>query len=341
MQDYNTYNGVGQLKSVKASDDRYTFNPGALDLGYTTNSLNQYDTLTDRAPTPDVVYTPTYDLNGNLLSDGAVTFTYDAENRLTTATLSGVSATYTYNALGQRTAKTVNGTTTNYLLGAGGEVLAEYDGTGVLKRRYLYDGGLAPFGMTDGSSSTLAAYFHKDALGSVIAVNELGAAPTQRHAYSPFGEAQTPTGTPFRFTGHWLDEETGLLFMKNRYYSPKLGRFLQADPIGYGDGLNLYAYVGNEPINSTDPLGPRKNDSVNGNNDNFGPGESKTGFHGPDGRGGGIGIPDEWARQYFFNKLAAAPLKGGETIYDMIKAGIPLDLSREEGVVSIILAGTH
>jgi len=61
--------------------------------------------------------------------------------------------------------------------------------------------------------------------------------------------------TSYAFTGRRLDAETGLYYYRARYYKPEIGRFLQTDPIGYEGGLNMYAYVGNNPIMWTDPFG--------------------------------------------------------------------------------------
>src|SRR5262249_11961356 len=80
-----------------------------------------------------------------------------------------------------------------------------------------------------------------------------------RYDYGPFGEAQRVTGDPdacpFGFQTKYLDSETGLYYFPERYYDPRLGRWLSRDPIGEGGGFNLYAYCGNDPVNRHDPLG--------------------------------------------------------------------------------------
>ena len=82
-----------------------------------------------------------------------------------------------------------------------------------------------------------------------------GTGAITKTGYQPYGESPSASGT-FRYTGARIDAETnGLYDFRARMYSPVLGRFLQTDPIGVRGGINLYGYVGNDPLNATDPFG--------------------------------------------------------------------------------------
>ncbi|HPD46834.1 MAG TPA: RHS repeat-associated core domain-containing protein [Anaerohalosphaeraceae bacterium] len=93
----------------------------------------------------------------------------------------------------------------------------------------------------------------------------------ERYVYDVFGAVNvydgsgTPLdesayGNPYMFTGRRYDDETGLYYYRARMYAPDLGRFLQPDPIGYDDGMNMYTYVGNNPTSFVDPFGLCKGD---------------------------------------------------------------------------------
>jgi RHS repeat-associated protein len=216
------------------------------------NVLNQYGTVGGVAQT--------YDTRGNLTSDGTRTYTYDTENRLLTATASGLAAAYAYDPMGRRTAKTVNSTVTAFVHDGDSEI-AEYDGTGTLQRRFV------PGPTTDEYIAMVTAagvrtYFHTDKMGSVIAMSDAsGNLVEGPYTYDAYGNCFSggivcgAGGVPFRFTGQRYDPETGLYYYRARYYDPRIGRFLQTDPVGYKDDLNLYLYVHDDPTDKTDPTG--------------------------------------------------------------------------------------
>jgi RHS repeat-associated protein len=195
-----------------------------------------------------------YDLKGNLLSDGTRSYSYTAENRLA----SGASTNIYYDALG-RLVHLTSGINFHY---HGGEFIETQSASGAT-RRYVHGPGVdEPLVWYEGAGTNDRRYLHADERGSIVAVSDDSGNVIGINKYDEYGvPAATNIGT-FGYTGQvWLPE-LGLWHYKARMYDPRLGRFLQPDPIGYEDGLNMYAYAGADPVNMADSTGTK---GVNGN----------------------------------------------------------------------------
>jgi RHS repeat-associated protein len=199
-----------------------------------------------------------YDANGNLTSDGTWTFAYDAQNMLRSSTSAVNTSTYQYDPVGRRQMLTEGGTTTTFLHD-GDEEIADYAAAAVLRRYVPGPGTDMPIAMvTPSGGSNTRNYFHTNRQGSTIAMSaDDGTVVEGPYTYDAYGNGAPTTGVPFKYTGRRLDAGTGLYYYRARYYSAALGRFLQVDPIGYRDQINLYAYVANAPTSGTDPSGLR------------------------------------------------------------------------------------
>lgn len=195
----------------------------------------------------------TYDANGNLISDGVNTYTWDALNQLETISGPNLFASFTYDALGRRISKTVGGVTTQFLYD-GQDIVAEIQG-GAVSVTYLRSLNIDESFVRQSVNGN--EYYHVDALGSTLALTNSAGAVTTTYAYEPFGRTQITgtSGNPFQYTGRENDG-TGLYYYRARYYSPTYHRFLQEDPIGFAGGdVNLYGYVLGNPVSWIDPLG--------------------------------------------------------------------------------------
>ena len=199
------------------------------------------------------------DAAGNTTVYGNRTLSYDQANRLTQVQEDGITlGTYVTSADGRRIKKTVDGNVTVFHYDLEGHLIEESDGQGNLTRLYIYLNG-APLAMfTAGGETDGVYYYHNDHLGTPQRLTDATSTVAWAADYLPFGDVDITVETVennLRFAGQYFDAETGLHYNYHRYYDPDTGRYLNPDPIGLAGGINLYAYVGGNPVNLIDPLG--------------------------------------------------------------------------------------
>ena len=245
-----SYNdGTSFTYAYDATGNRLTeVTTGGLSIAYVYDNANRL-TSVDGMPL-------TWDNNGNLLSDGASTYTYDKANRLKTVIQGSTTYVSIYNGLGDRLRQTVNGTPTTYAVDlAGGLTQVLSDGTNF----YLY--GVDRIGEKQVGGWR---YHVPDGLGSVRQLVDASGVVSLARGYRPFGDPLTTVGsgaTTYGFAGEQRDA-TGLVFLRARFYAPAQGRFLSRD-VWEGDpqtpmSYNLWIYVSSNPTKRVDPTGERE-----------------------------------------------------------------------------------
>ncbi len=211
------------------------------------------------------------DADGNTVSGNGRTNAWNSQNRLVSCTINGSTSTYNYGADGLRRQKTTNGATTDYA----------YDGTMMVREGHASGGSLTPATVTatyfqgasgpcyrrddtqteldsQGRTVTKARWYVYDGLGSVVGeVDPLGNL-TSSPKYDVYGAVRANAGAATSRQGFvgglgHVSDDTGLVYMRARYYDPAMGRFVSEDP--EGSGSNWFVYSDNNPITRTDPTG--------------------------------------------------------------------------------------
>ena len=241
-----SFDGIYRLTNETVSGDPSSNNNGAVSygldpVGNRTSSASSLSAVPSGSWTynaDDELSSETYDANGNVLAAHGIAYTYDSENRMTSATGNGKVVSIVYDAFGNRVAKAVNGVTTQYLVDdlnpTGYSQVAEELVGGAVTRQYTYGLQRISENQQTGNTWTVSFYGY-DGGGNVSQLIDSAGAVTDQYEYDAFGNSFTQTGTTpnnYLYRGEQYDSDLGLYYLRARYYNPPTGRFLSRDPEG-------------------------------------------------------------------------------------------------------------
>lgn len=266
---YYTYDNNNRLTFEKWYDEAYMNRESSYTYDNNGNLKSEhtetwYDNFAPEDPT--VIHYP----------DDDISYSYNGMNQLIEVERNGEEYNYVYDGKGQRVKKTLNGKTIEYVWDGSGNIIGENE--------KVYSRGAGGEIVSDGENY-YAYNGHGDTTNLVQMSSGTSIALTATYEYDAFGNAQITgnesAGNPFRYNGQYTDDETGLIYLRNRYYDPSIGRFTQEDPYWnvnnmiYGEdgseedeikipdyssiiqSTNLYLYCIGEPVNGMDPYGLR------------------------------------------------------------------------------------
>jgi RHS repeat-associated protein len=306
-----SYNPASQITQNTRSNDLFAWSGhGSGSTASTANGLNQLASIGGASTS--------HDARGNMTADGlGRTFGYSSENLLTSAS-GGVTLAYDP---AMRLYQVAGAATTRFAYD-GSDMVAEYNGSDVLQRRYVHGPGTdEPLVWYEGSGTNDRRFLQADERASIVAVSNSSGTVTAVNTYDEYGKPGSGNAGRFQYTGQKWIADLGLYDYKARMYHPSIDRFMQTDPIGFGGGMNTYGYSGADPVNFGDSSGLCRDEAGNwyepptgshicGNNavQDDGIAGSLSGFSsaGAGGRGGPtVGEAYAIAREKFGNNTAA------------------------------------
>jgi RHS repeat-associated protein len=238
------YNPAGQIVSRSVSNNSYVYTPAGSAVAYTNNLLNRLTAINGT--------TVGYNGLGDITSTPGAAYSYDSLGELTGSSTSLGSANYAYDPAGRLYVST--GSATRRYVYDGQQVIAEYNGSGVLQNRYVPGLGLNDVVASYDGGGALT-WLLSDERQSVVGLTNGSGAATTINTYDEYGVPSASNAGRFQYTGQMWLPDAQLYHYRARAYAPQIGRFMQPDPMGYGAGANIYAYVGGDPMNLVDPMG--------------------------------------------------------------------------------------
>ncbi len=274
------YDSLGQL--VRVNDPKYGTTVYVYDVGGNIKYVKSYDYTIDELgavkDTKEYTYgntswkdlltsyngeSITYDAIGNPTNYLGSTLTWQMGRELASLTKDGTTYSYKYNFDGLRTYKSDGTNTYNYIW-QDGKLISQTGAGNTLK--FIYEGDKPTAINYNGTEY----YYVTNLQGDVLAILDKNGNCVVEYTYDAWGKVLSVTGSmastlgshnPLRYRGYYYDTETGFYYLQSRYYNPTVGRFINADEIGYlgANGTipsyNLFAYCENNPVNYSDPTG--------------------------------------------------------------------------------------